>query len=364
MARKAIITKTFDELLEDRYGDLYKNTDEDLKVQKFLPTGSLSVDASTGRGGFPKGKVTMLFGRESTGKTHLTLHFCKNCIVNEKLNVLYEDAELGIDLELVEQFFEGIDYTVEGNVQDFKIVVGDNHLRILKVRTFEQALDLMQVAARTDQYQVVVLDSISAISPKEELEKSIEESTMAKQSQGLNKLFRTTMFDMMSNQVTCIFISQSREKFGAYIPTDIPTGGNGIKHFASLILHVKAATATAVKDYVNSSEKPTMADESGNPLYKYSEVTFDKNKVGKPYRTCLFPIIYGKGIDEIRDLLLFSSYFNIVEKRGSWYIFNETRLGQGQSAAMQYLKENPEICKEIRNKTLELLSSKPIDKSE
>lgn len=363
MARKSTVQKSFDEQLQDRYGDLYRKTEdnEDLKVQKFLSTGSLSVDASIGRGGFPKGKAVLIFGRESSGKTTLVLNFCRNSVVYEKVNVLYLDAELGVDTELIEQYFGEYEYSTAGedNILDFRVWVGDNHLRVMKVRSFEQCLDVMQMAVRTGEYQVVVFDSISAVSPKEELDKSIDESTMAKQSQRLNILFRTTIFDMLANQVSCIFISQSREKFNTYVPTDIPTGGNGVKHFSSLILHIKTPSNTAIQNYVSSTERTVMVDGEGNPIYKWAEVTIDKNKVGVPHRTCYFPMLFGKGIDELKDALYFAAYLGIVEKRGGGYFkYGETVLGQGTDKCIEYLKTDPKMLAEIKQRVLDLLASK------
>jgi recombination protein RecA len=364
MARKASTErKTFLEQLDEKYGDLYQKPEnnDSIKQQTFIPTGSLSLDACTGRGGFPRGKVTFLYGSEGKGKSHLTLNFCKKCIKQEKLNVLYIDAELGVDEDLVVDTVGKPDSLEQGelaSVLNFCAYYGDNYIRVLKVRTFEQALDIMQIAVRTKEYQVVIFDSISAISPKEELDKEIIEATMSKQARSLNVLFRTTMFDMLANQVTCVFISQVRDSFNSYVVTEIPTGGHGVKHFASLELHIQQPPQKDIESYVNSTEKVVMHDAEGNPLYKWAKVTIKKSKIGKPYRTCYFPILFGKGIDEVRDILNFAVFLGIVEKRGSWYIFGEEKLGQGIDTALETVSSNEEMRNKIMSLSLDMLSSK------
>lgn len=341
---------SFSELVQEKYGNFYALSsadDTDLKALKFISTGSLSLDASLGRGGIPRGRVTFIYGREGSAKTHIVLDICKNALIDEGLNVLYIDAEAGVDQDLVQKFFEGIDCTLNGSVLDFKLILpNEKYMEVMKVKSFEQALNTYEIAIRSGEFKVVVLDSISASSPEMELEKELDQATVSIQAKKLPLFFRRNMFDIMKNEVAAIFIGQVRDKIGAYIPTEIPTGGHAILHFTTVEIQLRDAGG---KD--NYITQEGIAD----PIGVNTVFSIKKNKLAPPFRTYAIPILFGKGIDRLRDFVGFSEYMGVLQRRGSFYTFDGEIIGQGLVKTMNYLKENPEILDKIKRMVYNIL---------
>lgn len=348
MAKKANISKTFQELKEEITDELRENWDEAANREiEVISTSSLSLDISLGKGGIPRGRVTFIYGKPGSGKSHIACEVCKNAVVLNHLNALYVDAEGGTDLSLVSAFFNGYDYTTSGDILDYTITSGENYVEVVKVKTFEQCLGLIESAIVSGEFGLIVFDSISASSPEEELEKELTESTMMLHSKLLSKFFRRQIYEVIRKNVALVCIGQIRDKVGAYVPTVEPTGGNAIKHFTSIELSVKANTSTKEKD-------SGMIIEGDLALGYHAEVTTKKNKLAPPFRTCQVPIIFGKGVDKFRDFVAFAKQIGVVNTQGAWYYFGEERLGQGFDKAMVYLREHPETCERIRKKCVEI----------
>jgi len=342
------MVETFEELLEEKYKKLYdlsKEDEERLKTLKVIETGALSLDVSLGIGGIPRGKTTFIWGVAGSGKSHLALEIVKNAVLTYHLNAVYIDSEAGLEQGLVDEYFKGYDYLISGNVLYYTLHIGGNWLKVLKPESFEDCMTLCEDAVRSKEVGVVVIDSVSAGSPDEELEKELIESTMTQQSRLLAKFFRRNQFSILRNEVAMIFIGQARAVIGSYIPMVTTTGGNAIKHFSSVEIQTKALTG--------EKNMLMLGKEAIGIMCKF---TIMKNKLAPPFRSYQIPILFGKGIDRLRDFIRFSEDLGILSLHGAWYYFGEERLGQGFVKTMEYLKQTPEVLERIKSTCYAILT--------
>jgi len=283
-----------------------------------ISTGSISLDAAIGVGGLPRGRIVEIFGPESSGKTTIAIHVIANA-QKKGLKCLMVDAEHAFDAEYAENL--GV------NIEDLLLCQPDNG---------EEGLEVADRYISSGSVGVAIIDSVAALIPKGELEGEMGDSKMGLHARLMSQACRKMVASIAKTNTLCIFINQLREKIGVmYGPSEVTTGGNALKFYSSVRLDVRRIGQ--LKD----------GDEAyGNR----TKVRVIKNKVAPPFKSTEFDILYGQGINRIGEILDISVQKNIINKSGSWYSYNDTKLGQGRDAAISILKDNEELLSEIENK--------------
>jgi len=294
---------------------------EKVKVEAF-PTGSLALDIATGVGGIPRGKIIEIFGPESSGKTTLALHVIAEAQKKGGIAV-FIDAEHALDPKYAQ-----------------KIGVDVDNLYISQPDYGEQALEIAESLLRSGAVDVIVIDSVAALVPKDELEGEIGEAHVGKQARLMAQALRKLKSLAHNANAAVIFINQLREKIGVMFgnPETTP-GGRALKFFADMRLDVRR-----VGD----------AKEGDNRVGSRVRVKVVKNKLAPPFKEAEFDMIYGEGICKLCDLIDTASELGVIKKSGAWYSYGETRLGQGRDQAKKFLQENPELAQEIEKKVREV----------
>jgi len=280
-----------------------------------IPTGSLELDIALGVGGIPRGRVTEIFGPESSGKTTVALHVIAEA-QKEGGTAAFIDAEHALD-----------------PVYASKLGVDIDNLLVSQPDTGEQALEIVEALVRSGAIDVVVVDSVAALVPKAEIEGEMGDSHVGLQARLMSQALRKLSGVINKSNTAAIFINQLREKVGVLFgnPETTP-GGRALKFYASVRLDVrKVETLKQGSEMVGSRTR----------------VKVVKNKVAPPFRQAEFDIIYGEGISKEGSILDLGVANNIIDKSGAWYSYNNTRIGQGRENARQFLKDNPELAKEI-----------------
>ncbi len=295
---------------------------EKVKVD-VIPTGSLALDIATGIGGIPKGRVTEIFGPESSGKTTLALHIIAQAQKEGGIAV-FIDAEHALDPKYAE-----------------KIGVDIERLYISQPDYGEQALEIAESLASSGAVDVIVIDSVAALVPKDELEGEIGEAHVGKQARLMSQALRKLKGIVHKSNTALIFINQLREKIGVMFgnPETTP-GGRALKFFADMRLDVRR-----VGDLKEGGEK------SGNRV----RVRVVKNKLAPPFQEAEFDVLYGEGICKLCDLIDVATDLKVINKSGSWYSYGDIKLGQGKEQARKFLSENPDIVQDIEEKVRELV---------
>jgi recombination protein RecA len=294
---------------------------ERVKVEA-IPTGSLALDIATGVGGIPRGKIIEIFGPESSGKTTLALHVIAEAQKRGGIAV-FIDAEHALDPKYAQ-----------------KIGVDVDNLYISQPDYGEQALEIAESLLRSGAVDVIVIDSVAALVPKDELEGEIGEAHVGKQARLMAQALRKLKSLAHNANAAVIFINQLREKIGVMFgnPETTP-GGRALKFFADMRLDVRR-----VGD----------AKEGDNKVGSRVRVKVVKNKLAPPFKEAEFDMIYGEGICKLCDLIDTASELGVVKKSGAWYSYGETRLGQGRDQAKKFLQENPELAQEIEKRVREV----------
>jgi recombination protein RecA len=294
---------------------------ERVKVEA-IPTGSLALDIATGVGGIPRGKIIEIFGPESSGKTTLALHVIAEAQKRGGIAV-FIDAEHALDPKYAQ-----------------KIGVDVDNLYISQPDYGEQALEIAESLLRSGAVDVIVIDSVAALVPKDELEGEIGEAHVGKQARLMAQALRKLKSLAHNANAAVIFINQLREKIGVMFgnPETTP-GGRALKFFADMRLDVRR-----VGD----------AKEGDNRVGSRVRVKVVKNKLAPPFKEAEFDMIYGEGICKLCDLIDTASELGVIKKSGAWYSYGETRLGQGRDQAKKFLQENPELVQEIEKKVREV----------
>lgn len=292
-----------------------------------IPTGSLSLDMALGIGGIPKGRVIEIYGPESSGKTTLALTAIAEC-QKQGGTAAFVDAEHALDVEYARKL--GVDV--------------DNML-ISQPDTGEQALEIVDMLIKSSAVDILIVDSVAALVPRAELEGEMGDATMGAQARLMSQALRKLTGSINKSKSTVIFINQVRMKIGVMFGNpETTTGGNALKFYASVRMDVRRIAAIKNGD-----------DVVGNR----TRVKIVKNKVSPPFKEVEFDILYGKGICKEGDLLDLGVSANIVEKSGTWYSYNGERMGQGRDAARDFLKQNPKLLTEIREKALKAKGIQP-----
>ena len=316
------MNKTLTEVINSINKDLGKGSvrtfnDSDIELDiDFIPTGSINLDLALGIGGYPKGRIIEIYGQESSGKTTLTLHAIAE-EQNKGGTAAFIDAEHSFDPTYAESL--GVD------LEKLIISQPDNG---------EQALEIADRLSRSGQVSLIIIDSVAALTPKAEIEGEMGDSKMGLHARLMSQALRKMNGSLYKNKCTIIFINQLREKIGVMFGNpETTTGGNALKFYASVRLDIRKQSQP-IKD----------GDDAIGSRVKVKVV---KNKVAPPFKTAEFDIIYGEGISMVSELIDIAVQKEIIKKAGSWYSYNETKLGQGKDAVKLILKDNPELLEEI-----------------
>ena len=313
------------ERIEKTYGkgsimNMGERTSDSVDV---IPTGSLALDVALGVGGYPRGRIIEIYGPESSGKTTLAIHAIAEAQRMGGLAAII-DAEHAFDPTYAEHL--GVD------IERLWISQPDNG---------EQALEIAEQLIRSSAVDVVVVDSVAALTPKQEIEGEMGDKNIGLQARLMSQALRKMTSAVSKSNSVCIFINQLREKIGVtYGNPETTTGGNALKFYASVRLDIRRKTQLKKGDDVYGNE---------------TRVKVVKNKVSPPFKTAEFEIIFGEGISSESEIINLGTDFGILQKSGSWYSYDGTKLGQGKDAVRRILQDNPELSSELREKIGEAL---------
>ncbi len=304
-------------------GTVMKMGDKAIEEVETISSGSLGIDLALGVGGYPKGRVIEIYGPESSGKTTLTLHAIAEA---QKAGGIaaFIDAEHAFDRNYAEKL--GVD------IENLIISQPDNG---------EQALEIAENLIRSGAIDIVVIDSVAALTPKSEIEGEMGDSKMGLHARLMSQALRKLTGTISKTNCTVFFINQLREKIGVMFGSpETTTGGNALKFYASVRLDIRRSTQ--IKD-------------GDNVLGNRTKVKVVKNKVAPPFKVAEFDIMYGEGISKTGEILDLAVEFEIIKKAGSWFSYGETKLGQGRDAVKALIKDNPELADELEAKIKALI---------
>ena len=307
-------------------GSIMKLGDAAAKINvQVIPTGFVQIDAALGVGGIPKGRITEIYGPESSGKTTLTLHIIAQAQKNAGI-AAFIDAEHALDPVYAKALGVNID-----------------ELYVSQPDTGEQALDICEALARSNAVDLIVIDSVAALTPKAEIEGDMEASTVGLQARLMSRALRKITGVVGKSNTAVIFINQLRDKIGViYGNPETTTGGKALKFFASVRIDIRKGEALK-----------NGAEQIGNK----AKIKIVKNKVAPPFKTADVDMIVGKGISKESSLLEFAIDTGIITKSGSWFSYEGERIGQGRDNAKEFLISHPEVMEQVENKLKESLAS-------
>ena len=306
-------------------GSIMKMGDDSVEQVEVIPTGSIALNVALGVGGYPRGRIIEIYGPESSGKTTLAIHAIAEA---QKAGGIaaFIDAEHAFD-----RFYAA---KLGVNIDDLYISQPDNG---------EQALEIAEQLIRSSAIDIVV-DSVAALTPKAEIEGDMGDNKVGLQARLMSQALRKLTAAVSKTRTTCIFINQLREKIGVMFGNpETTTGGNALKFYASVRLDIRGSQA--IKD-------------GEEVLGKLTKVKVVKNKVAPPFRRAEFDIMFGEGISHSGEIIDLGADLGIIKKSGSWYSYNDTKLGQGRDAAKQCIADNPELAEELEGLIFEALKKK------
>lgn len=312
--------------LEKTYGkgSIMKMDESSVVKVDAIPSGSIALDMALGIGGYPRGRVVEIYGPESSGKTTLTLHAIAEAQKKGGI-AAFIDAEHAFDRTYAQKL--GVD------VENLYIAQPDNG---------EQALEIADNLIRSGAIDIIVIDSVAALTPKSEIEGEMGDSKMGLQARLMSQALRKLTSTISKTGCVCIFINQLREKIGVMFGNpETTTGGNALKFYSSVRLDIRRIGQIKDSDSV-----------SGNR----ARVKVVKNKVAPPFRQAEFDIMYGEGISKVGEIVDLGVDFDVVKKSGSWYSYGDTKLGQGRDAVKELLKDNVELAEELEAKIVEKMN--------
>ena len=296
-------------------GSIMKLGEEQIENIEVIPTGSIGLDVALGVGGYPRGRIIEIYGPESSGKTTLAIHAIAEA---QKAGGIaaFIDAEHAFD-----RFYAA------------KLGVDVDNLWISQPDNGEQALEIADQLIRSSAIDIIVIDSVAALTPKKEIEGDMGDNAVGLQARLMSQALRKLTSTVSKTNTTCIFINQLREKIGVMFGNpETTTGGNALKFYSSVRLDIRRVTSIKDGDQV-----------IGNQV----RVKIVKNKVAPPFRKAEFEITFGEGISKIGELLDLGVEYGIIQKSGSWFSYKNSRLAQGRDATKALLKDNPELCEEL-----------------
>lgn len=307
-------------------GSVMKLGDEQIEDVEVIPTGSLALNAALGVGGYPKGRIIEIYGPESSGKTTLAIHAIAEAQKRGGI-AAFIDAEHAFDRFYAKKL--GVD------VDELLISQPDNG---------EQALEIADQLIRSSAIDIIVIDSVAALTPKAEIEGDMGDNKVGLQARLMSQALRKLTSTISKTNTTCIFINQLREKIGVMFGNpETTTGGNALKFYASVRLDIRRVT--------------TLKD-GDTPIGNQVRVKIVKNKVAPPFRKAEFEITFGEGISHVGEIVDLGVELGIIKKSGSWFSYGESRLGQGRDAVKKIIKDNPELSEELEGKIAEALKAR------
>lgn len=307
-------------------GTIMRMGDDAVESVEAIPTGSITLDVALGIGGYPKGRIIEIYGPESSGKTTLAIHAIAN-VQKAGGIAAFIDAEHAFDRFYAQKL--GVD------IENLLISQPDNG---------EQALEIADNLIRSGAIDIIVIDSVAALTPKSEIEGEMGESKMGLQARLMSQALRKLTATINRTGCCCIFINQLREKIGVMFGNpETTTGGNALKFYASLRLDIRRIGQIKEGDAVVGNR---------------TKVKVVKNKVAPPFRLAEFDIMYGEGISKLGEIVDLGVEYNVLKKAGSWFSYGDTKIGQGRDAVKQTLSDNPELCDEVENKIREAITAK------
>ena len=307
-------------------GSIMKMGDEHVQEVEVIPTGSIALNAALGVGGYPKGRIIEIYGPESSGKTTLAIHAIAEA---QKAGGIaaFIDAEHAFD-----RFYAA------------KLGVDIDNLWISQPDSGEQALEIAEQMIRSSAIDIIVIDSVAALTPKAEIEGDMGDNKVGLQARLMSQALRKMTSTISKTNTTCIFINQLREKIGVMFGNpETTTGGNALKFYASVRLDIRKGQP--IKD-------------GEEVIGNQTRVKVVKNKVAPPFRKAEFDIMFGEGISHSGEIIDLGADLGIIKKSGSWYSYNDTKLGQGRDAAKQCIKDNPELAEELEGLIFAALKDK------
>ena len=307
-------------------GSVMKLGDQQIDKIDVIPSGSLGLDLALGVGGYPKGRIIEIYGPESSGKTTLAIHAIAEAQKQGGMAAII-DAEHAFD-----RFYAA------------SLGVDVDNLYISQPDNGEQALQIADQLISSAALDIVVIDSVAALTPKAEIEGDMGDNKVGLQARLMSQALRKLTATISKTNTTCIFINQLREKIGIMFGNpETTTGGNALKFYASVRLDIRRVTAIKDGDQV-----------LGNQV----RVKVVKNKVAPPFRKAEFEILFGQGISKVGEIIDLAVEFDVIKKSGSWFSYGETRLAQGRDAVKQLMLDNPELCEEIESRVRALAEEK------
>lgn len=307
-------------------GTIMKLGDNAIENVPVIPTGSISLDLALGVGGYPRGRVIEIYGPESSGKTTLAIHAIAEAQKNGGI-AAFIDAEHAFD-----RFYAA------------KLGVDIENLYISQPDNGEQALEIADHLIRSGAIDIIVIDSVAALTPKAEIEGEMGDSKVGLQARLMSQALRKLTANINRTNTTCFFINQLREKIGVMFGNpETTTGGNALKFYSSVRLDIRRIGQLKEGEEVQGNR---------------TRVKVVKNKLAPPFRKAEFDILYGEGISKVGELIDLGVDLALLKKSGSWFSYGETRLGQGRDAVKNLLKDNPELSEELEGKIKEALQEK------
>ncbi|MDO5664516.1 MAG: recombinase RecA [Bacteroidia bacterium] len=307
-------------------GSIMKMGDEKVEEISVIPSGSIGLNAALGVGGYPRGRVIEIYGPESSGKTTLAIHAIAEA---QKAGgvAAFIDAEHAFDRFYAE-----------------KLGVDTDNLLISQPDNGEQALEIAEQLIRSSAVDIIVVDSVAALTPKKEIEGDMGDSNVGLQARLMSQALRKLTSTISKTNTTCIFINQLREKIGIMFGNpETTTGGNALKFYSSVRLDIRRIGQLKDGEEVHGSQ---------------TRVKVVKNKVAPPFRKAEFDIMYGEGISREGEIIDLGAELGVIKKSGSWYSYNDSKLAQGRDASKSVIKDNPELADELEKLIFEALKEK------
>ena len=296
-------------------GSIMKLGDDNIQDVEVIPTGSVTLNAALGVGGYPKGRIIEIYGPESSGKTTLAIHAIAEAQKAGGIAAII-DAEHAFD-----RFYAS------------KLGVDVDNLWISQPNNGEEALEIAEQLIRSSAIDIIVIDSVAALTPKAEIEGDMGENKVGLQARLMSQALRKLTSAISKTNTTCIFINQLREKIGVMFGNpETTTGGNALKFYATVRIDIRPGQPIKDGDVV---------------LGKQTKVKIVKNKVAPPFRRAEFDIMFGEGISRSGEIVDLGAELGVIKKSGSWYSYNETKLAQGRDACKQVIQDNPELAEEL-----------------